>query len=534
MPSAARRNIAAGYFNLGVIALIGLAVNPYLLSFLGATTFGIWRAVQRLLDFATVADGRSTQALKWVVAYRTGAEDDERNRRDVGAAVGVWLIWLPVLSLVSGGITLALPSLIKGVTGSEVHLVYLVGGILCANVVLTGLLWLPDSVLVGTNQGYRSMVVTTIVVGASNVVMVAAAWLSFDLVALAIIVLTANVINCSITYFIARRHVPWFGIRKPERIEVKSLFGFSGWVLIWAFVTKLFQSSELLLFSALVGAVAVTNYTFTSYVVTLALQVPLMTISALMPQLGAHLGRRDMNRAKTLIADSHQLTLAVVVIFGSGVLLFNRSFVTLWVGPERYLGDTVNALMVASFVQLALIYNNAQIQDTGMAIRGKVLIGVAGAVGSFGVAWVLFVTTHRVAMIYVGLITTRTVISVLFPALVRRLVPGVRFDLRRHLLGLMVLLASYLIGLQLRLSNIFEIAGAALLATCLLSLLTYWLLLTSETRLKVFGGRLGRRPGFRTHPSGVDQESNDGRTLPLAVRASSVEEMEPTAGFQDV
>ena len=79
-----RRNFFAYYANFIATAVIGFFINPLMLAALGPLVFGVWKSLQRYLDFATLADGRSAQALKWIVASRSNLPDDEK-RRDIGA-----------------------------------------------------------------------------------------------------------------------------------------------------------------------------------------------------------------------------------------------------------------------------------------------------------------------------------------------------------------------------------------------------------------------------------------------------------------
>src|SRR5690242_20053132 len=112
--SGTRKNLAASYVNFVVVAVVGVLVNPLLLGALGPLMFGVWKSLQKYLDFATLADGRAAQALKWIVASRTTLTDAER-RRDVGAAIIVWVRWLPVAALVAAALAFAMPLLIKGI-----------------------------------------------------------------------------------------------------------------------------------------------------------------------------------------------------------------------------------------------------------------------------------------------------------------------------------------------------------------------------------------------------------------------------------
>lgn len=487
--SPAKLNAATNYLNFIVLALLGFFINPILLGSLGTATFGVWKACQKFLDFATVADGRATQALKWIVAFRTDDADVDEKRRDVGAALLVWVLFLPLLVLVTLGIVIALPSLISGLDAAHIDLVYWTGAFLAGNILLTGLLSIPDAVLVGTYQGYRSMGITTAFLVLSNLGMVVSVLLHGGIVSLAIIILIAAVGNGFATWLIARRRVSWWGVDRPLRADVFRVAKFSGWVLFWSLITKLLLATDLVLISAMVGAIAVSQYTFTSYVIQFALSICLMTTSAFMPKLGILLGRHDWLNSQRLVSQAKQITLALATFAGAAVLLLNRSFVTLWVGPALYMGDNVNALMVAAFVQLAVIRSDAQIQDTGLKIRSKVLVGAAGTLLSLGAGWLFYASTASLVWMYVGIIGGRIVLSVVFPILVGKLVPNMRYEIRRPIIAVALLVVCYFIGITVPVHGVVFFALYAVLSLAVLGFACGLFLMSSATRAKVFNLR---------------------------------------------
>src|SRR5919197_1363052 len=62
--------------------------------------YGAWEMLSRLISYMTAADARPTEALRLVVATRQGLNDPTGDRRAVGSALVVWLIFLPLVVLV--------------------------------------------------------------------------------------------------------------------------------------------------------------------------------------------------------------------------------------------------------------------------------------------------------------------------------------------------------------------------------------------------------------------------------------------------
>ena len=130
------------------------------------------------------------------------------------------------------------------------------------------------------------------------------------------------------------------GSTSPTAPDLRRVLGYSSWTLGWVVLDKLFLASELIVISLMVGALAVTQYTFTTFVMQFVLSIALVTASGFMPMLGAKLGASELGAAADLAASVRHMVVGVVALGSSAVLAFNGAFVSLWVGGEQYLGTT--------------------------------------------------------------------------------------------------------------------------------------------------------------------------------------------------
>jgi len=462
---AARLNALANYANFVVTTLVTLVATPVLVNYLGSAGFGTWKAIQKLMDFGTVADGRSTQALKWVIAANARLDRADDNRKAVGSALLVWLIFLPLTAVVALVIVWLAPTLIHQASLTT-EATRLVAGLLALNLALVPLLGLPDAVLVGENRGYASMITQTATFVASNVAMVYAASRGFGLATMASIVLLATVITAILVFLRARRLVTWFGIAMPQRGDLKKFFGFSGWVLVWSFVSKLLLTTDVIILGAVVGASEVTNYTFSAYAAQFAIAICFMTGSAAMPGIGSLVNHHEREKLVATIGACRSVVLALATVLCTGILLFNRFFVTIWAGDERFLGDLVNTLLVISAFQLILLRNESQIQDVTLSIKKKVISGAVFALFSLLTALIFFKATgNGVWAIFAGLILGRLPLTFMLPKMVNALDPGLSREWKRIGVSLIVLLSAA------ALSNQMNELTAANLIGCILFML---------------------------------------------------------------
>lgn len=445
---AARKNALAYYVFFAINAIVSFVASPLLLSYLGGHSFGLWKTAQKILDFASVADGRSTQALKWIIANHESSSDDSYKRRMVGSALRVWLFFLPLLLLLTSVLVAYLPDLIKGASVSDGSVLFIVGIALGLNIILAPVVGVPDAVLIGVNQGYKSTLSQGLWLALGTIAMVLLAYLGYGIAGVAIAFSSFALLNGLSVLWLARKSVPWFGVDTPDRAETKSFLNFSGWVLLWMVVERGLLSLELILLGAYLGSEAVTEYTFTSYLVQFGVGISLLTGSAITPGLGRIAGENDRERLVRGIALFRQLALFLVVVFGAGLLLLNKPFVTMWAGADVYMGDYENLLIALLLIQVVQIRSEAQLQDLSLSIREKVVFGIVVTVLSILlVAGVDYFYEITPCGILAAVLVSRLPLCVLLPILVNRSYK-LSFPVEKYGLVFVLIFLSYEISLS--------------------------------------------------------------------------------------
>ena len=149
-------NALAAVLDYGARIVVGLIVQPILVSRLGDLLFGVYQTLGRLVGFATPAGGRPSQALKWTIARHQTSEEYEEKRLQVGSALAVWVLFLPPLAIV-GGILAWISPLAPRPAGRPHTEVRVAAGLLVADLILINLLTIPQSVVQGENLGYKRM-----------------------------------------------------------------------------------------------------------------------------------------------------------------------------------------------------------------------------------------------------------------------------------------------------------------------------------------------------------------------------------------
>ena len=412
-------NVAASLLDYAAKIAVNFIVIPILVAGLGRSLYGVWEMLGRLVGYLTAGDGRPTQALRLVVATLQTSDDDVAKRRYVGAAFVVWMLFLP-LTLAAGTL---LVWLVPRITQSppalhapvRVAVALLVVGLLFAN-----LASLPESVLRGMNLGYKRMGLQAglEIVGGALTAGAIAVGLGLAGAAASQIVFAA--LLGAAFWIVVKKYVPWFGVARPTRADVRSLLSLSAWYSVGEAIAKLLLASDAIILGILVSPTAVASYVLTGYAARLAVNIHVLAAGGVIPGIGGVIGRQQYDKAARLRYELLAVTWLFATAVGGAILLWNRSFLALWVGSDNYAGGVVNLLIVLVMAQTTLIRSDAFIIDSTLRPRARVY--VAGATVTITIALATLLT-WRFGMVglCVGVFVGRFTQSIAYPVLTNNL-----------------------------------------------------------------------------------------------------------------
>ncbi len=448
-------NIVAFALDLGVKTGVSLVLTPLLVDRLGTALFGVWEMLGRLGGYLAAVGGRPAEALRLVVASRQAAADAD-HRRALGAALVVWLIFLP-LAVAAGAVMAWVAPVITGVAPEHYATLRLAAALTLGATLLAGLATLPESALQGMNLGYKRMELQAALNVVGGALTAGAVYAGLGLVGVAGAQIAIAAVSGLCFWLLARTYVAWFGAARPARADTRKLLGLSGWLSGGDLISKLLLASDVLILGALVSPTAVTTYVLTAYAPRAAVAIHGNAVGAAMPGLGGLLGDRQYERAQLVRRELMALTWLFATAVGATILLWNRSFVALWVGADHYAGTHVDVLIVLIAVQTAFIRADAYIIDAALQSWLRVVISTAAAAVTITLAIVL-TRAFGLAGLCLGVLAGRTLQTVTYPTLARRCVadhsPALPIGFARGLVVTAALFgAASALGQQLVASN---------------------------------------------------------------------------------
>ncbi len=471
--------------------IAGFIITPFLVTRLGDEVFGVWQVLQRLIGHASPAGGRPGEALKWTVAHAQASTDHEWKRRQVGNAVVVWLMFLPLLALIGGLVAWFAPVWVH-VPPASYPTVRLAATILVVDAMLFGLFYLPQSVLQGENLGYKRLGLSILMVFIAKSLLALVVFVGFGLVGMAVATLAGTVLWGVLYVYVARTRVPWFGIAKPSWGEVRGFLVLNWWFLLWNLVMTVMLTADVVVLGIAGNPRLVTTYTLAKYLpqaITLAVA---SLIFAIMPGLGGLIGRGDLDRAGKIRTETMSLVWLMTVIAGTIVLLWERSFLHLWVGDGYYPGPLTLLMIMLMVLQFAIIRVDSNIIDLTLKLRGKTLLGTVSAALSITFSW-YFVAVLQMGILglAIGFMIGRAIISVAYPAMIGRMlgVPPqrqVRAVVRPALATGALFVWSSILGASLHAASWIALLSAIVVSGGAITVLAFFTGLSAEHRRLVW------------------------------------------------
>ncbi len=367
---------------------VGLVVNPILVAGLGTSLFGVWQMLGRLVDYMRTADGRPTEALRLVIAHQQAVPGDAAKRRSVGSAFGVWLISIPVLAAAGTLIVWLAPAVTK-VPPESSSVVRLTCALLVINFMLANLVALPESVLRGMNLGYKRLGWQAGLNLVGGGLMAGAIYAGTGLLGVAGAQLTLAALTGVLFWLLVKKYVPWFGVALPSIAEIRSFLGISIWNFAGALIAQVHFGSDVLILGVITSASTVASYVLTGYAAQGAMGMISLLYSSVAPGLGGLVGQRQYDKTASVLNEMLATNWLLVTAIGSTIVLWNRSFLHLWVGSQHYAGFWSDLLIVLIMGQTIFIRTYTCVIDSTLQLRTRVIVNAFAAALSIVFAIVL-------------------------------------------------------------------------------------------------------------------------------------------------
>ena len=362
------------YVQFGLSIVSGVLLIPFILAHVGTEQYGLWLATGELLGYAGLVDLGVLTTLPYIIAQHDGQGDRQAIRTTLasGCVVGT------LASCCFVAIACVLWSVFPEALGINQRQWAVLTGPLAIAVVVQALVY-PLAGFSAMLAGTQDVIAHgTIHVGQrvlQIVLVLTLLWTGWGLYALAIgMVVPAllNVIACFLrTSWIAPdilRNVSW-----PEWKQIKLLWreGIGAWLASFGWRMAA-ASTSIVILAISTPENAVVFACTAKLALVLSPLVWQLSDSSLIGMAQLY-GENKLDRTSDVV----RVVLRVSLVAAGGIalmlILFNETFVALWVGSDKYAGTGVNVLVALGVICLCV---NHVLSGTIAAIKFRFTVGV--------------------------------------------------------------------------------------------------------------------------------------------------------------
>jgi len=367
------------YVDIFVGILNGFVIVPLYLKYIDLGLYGAWLATGNILMWLTIID----PGVGDVLIQRVSESYAKNNRNEIGKQLASSMILSSVIALIAFSVGISLMFFIDNIvnTSSSIDIIVLKKaffyGTIGTAITLYG--YFISGALIGLQrskeQGLSRSIWGIISFALKPVFLI----LGFGLLAIPYSTLIGSVVYLILTSFI------FMQIVRKEKIvlifDYKYFFSYSK-IFIYTFFSKMFSTLkdnvDLILISRFVNLEMVAVFELTRRPMKILYGFASRPAAALIAAFANLKGEGDKAKLQDITEKISFLSLAGIVFITSGFIAFNKDLISVWVGPELFIGQTFNLILALFFMFKTFTYTLANLTYSLGNIKGNSLIEILG------------------------------------------------------------------------------------------------------------------------------------------------------------
>ncbi|MCG8430176.1 MAG: hypothetical protein MJA29_03275 [Candidatus Omnitrophica bacterium] len=467
--------------------LVNFIVIPLIVGGLGQSLYGVWRMIIQSIGYLSTSDLRPMATLKYTLAVRQHKDDINEKKRQIGAAIIVWFIALPVFCVVGFFVVSYFP-LIVDVTTHNLSVIKIALLIMVIGTAMDRIFSLPANILRGMNQEYQAMGLNAIMVIVSGGLIVLAMHMKSGLIGLAVATILGLLLSGMVRFVVAKRILSWIGILKPYPQELLRFLKLSFWLFLLGISELVLYRSDILLVGILGGPTLAAVYSLTNSIFLLLGTQVEQIIYASMPGVAGICGTKNWPLLNKIRYELFIIGFSAMSFLGIFAVLFNRSFLELWVGESFYGGGALTLLLAIVAFENFFLRVQSAISDSLLAFRERTLINSVSGLIVVILAIALFNVLGAIGIV-IAYLVAKLVLLFQIEYFLRKMIP-IEFTINRFLIVRKIYFVAPLIMIAYWARNLFKadnwinfIAISVIASLFIIPLVAYLGLSASERKL---------------------------------------------------
>lgn len=355
------------YVGQFVVLGTGFLLTPFILSHLGATSYGLWALVGSVVAYGSLLDfGIAGAVVKYVAEYRARGETEQAHSL-VATALCLYTILGLIAIVLSAAIAPIFPRLFNVPPGERATATWLV--LLSGS--LVGLS-IPCATAAAVLRGLQRFDLVNIISSTATLLIaagtVAVLLLGGGVLGMAAVGIITTLVMQVPSIWLVNRIAPElrFGWRGASRRLVRTIFAFSSALFVTQAAGRLQTKTDEIVIGAFLPISAVTPYAIARRLSEMAGLLTNQFLKVLLPLASELHAANDQTRLRSLYITGTRLTLAIFLPIGCILVVLTRPLLTVWVGAAY-----------ADYAHLVVILALAGLIDTSQWPAGSVLQAMA-------------------------------------------------------------------------------------------------------------------------------------------------------------
>lgn len=444
------KGVASGYAFMIVSLLVSLWLVPFTLNYLTKPEYAIFAIAGDLLSWLGLA-GLGVSAVFNSRGAQLMGKGDVEELSIVASTTFFTQLASAILIILAGVVVTVKPELLFSKDASAEYL-QLVVAILVMSFTISFIFQPLNSILIASKQIHIDNYLKFGLLAINTLLTVFFLMHGLKLLSLAVSNFIGAVIISIITWIRVKRTLGYLKIYPRLwrydrfRFLIKNGIWFSIGGLAGIFIFRM----DSFLIGQYISLTTVTSFVITIKLYQIADKFHQQFFNTTRPYFSQVYGKGDLGMLSRMHSLSFNLSFTAAFIMGVAVMLVNKWFIGIWVGPDFYLGDTVNMLLCVNFIlQASVLPNRIVLVTTLYKNELHSITRVLEGILKVGLAILLLARFGVPALILAGIISSVVFSNIWLNVLTSKLLKESFF---RKILPLILIITIPLVGLVSHLS----------------------------------------------------------------------------------
>ena len=407
--SRATKGFVTSIFQTTMQILVQALLAPIVLRMAGRETLGAYSAVMQVLSFIAITDFMGAWVLERFLAQATGLEDGGQRFRTVFTTVRTVILFCATAYALLVFIFSFLVARMFHLSPYVGHQAQYALWVIAAWVILR----MPFAAYQNASYATQDMAAANLI-GTCTLIGRTLGSLVFVLLGGGLFgLMLAGTLVEGIGYVFYRMRfkrmnptlMPSWGV--PDKALLKEMMGFGGHNVVMNLGNSLLFSSGNMIAGLTKGPEMASTFYTTQMPAMTAYNMLMRLPDSAMPAINELWGKGEVEKVRNSFYRLTRIVLALTLPLATGVLLFNRDLVTVWVGPRQYGGELLTASLAAFCVVVSIQRMAVTYSYSFGWMRLLTATSLAQGIANFALGYIL---ARRIGM---GGITLALVIVVL-------------------------------------------------------------------------------------------------------------------------